>query len=107
MRTSVSEADTKGRDKKLHLSDAVGCNYLSLSLIPASDKSSCVEQTLLQDYNGQGCNRRRLASLVPVKAQVEDQVGDMYSLRMLPFFTRKQLIKIPRIKSGEPFANTV
>ena len=49
----------------------------------------------------------RVALLVPVKAQVESQLSDMYSLRMLPFLTRQHLIKNPRIKSEGPFTNTV
>ena len=32
--TFVSKAGIKGRDKKLHPTDTVGCNYLSLLLIP-------------------------------------------------------------------------
>ena len=38
MKTFVPEAGIKGRDKKLHPTDTVGCNYLSLPLIPAAGK---------------------------------------------------------------------
>ena len=36
MGTCVPEAGIKGMDKKLHPTDIVGCNYLSMPLIPAS-----------------------------------------------------------------------
>ena len=36
LRGILPEAGIKGRDKKLHPTVSVGCNYLSLPLIPAS-----------------------------------------------------------------------
>ena len=35
MRIYMPEADIKGRDKQLHHTDTVVCNYLFLPLIPA------------------------------------------------------------------------
>ena len=51
--TCVPEVGFKGRGKKLHPTDTVGCNYLSLLLIPASgtQKSPYVHTSGPHDAN--------------------------------------------------------
>ena len=48
IRTCVAEACIKGREKELHPTDSVGCNYLSLPLMPTSG----TQVPLQWHYNG-------------------------------------------------------
>ena len=50
MCTCVLEVDIQGRNKLLHPTDTVGCNYLSLTLIPASCIQVLIYITRLSQY---------------------------------------------------------